>query len=245
MTVDLSQIRALTFDVGGTVFDWHHGIRDEVTRLASERSVEVDAPQFANDWRREMFMQLGQVRSGALPWMNADELHRRALDVVAPNHAALGLSDSDKDELNTVWHRLEAWPDFPEVLPRLRTRYTTTVLTVLSFAIVVDNSKHNGLSWDAITSCEVFDHYKPDAEAYHAGVKLLGVAPSEAMMVACHPGDLNAAAAAGLHTAYVPRPTESGDASAAAPFPGPSGDDAPGFDVVASDFPDLAAKLGV
>lgn len=245
MTVDLTPIRALTFDVGGTVFDWHHGIRDEVTRLASERGVAIEAARFANEWRREMFVQLGKVRSGELPWMNADVLHRRALDIVAPNHPALGLSDADKDELNTIWHRLDAWPDFPAVLPRLRTRYTTTVLTVLSFAIVVDSSKHNGLSWDAITSCEVFDHYKPDAEAYLAGVKLLGIEPHQAMMVACHPGDLRAAAAAGLHTAYVPRPTESGDGAAPAPFPGPAGESALEFDINATDFPDLAARLGV
>ncbi len=245
MTVDLDQIRALTFDVGGTVFDWHHGIRDEVTRLATERGVEVDAPVFANDWRREMFRQLGQVRSGELPWMNADQLHRRALDVVAPNHAALALSEADKDELNTIWHRLDAWPDFPDVLPRLRTRYTTTVLTVLSFAIVVDNSKHNGLSWDAITSCEVFDYYKPDPEAYHAGVKLLGVAPAQAMMVACHPGDLRAAAAAGLHTAYVPRPTESGEAGGPDMFASGGSDAGTEFDINATDFPDLATQLGV
>ena len=244
MTVDLDQIKALTFDVGGTVFDWHHGIRDEVARLASDRGVEVEAAQFANDWRREMFVQLGQVRSGGLPWMNADQLHRRALDVVAPNHAALGLSDSDKDELNTIWHRLDAWPDFHEVLPRLRTRYTTTVLTVLSFAIVVDSSKHNGLSWDAITSCEVFDHYKPDPEAYHAGVRLLGVEPHEAMMVAAHSGDLNAAAAAGLHTAYVPRPTESGDEGGTL-FPGADSGSTPEYDINAKDFPVIADLLGV
>jgi 2-haloacid dehalogenase len=244
MTVDLNNIKALTFDVGGTVFDWHHGIRDEVNRLAADRGVEVEAARFANEWRREMFVQLGQVRSGGLPWMNADELHRRALDVVSPNHEALGLSDSDKDELNTIWHRLDAWPDFPAVLPRLRTRFTTTVLTVLSFAICVDSSKHNGLSWDSITSCEVFDHYKPDAEAYHAGVKLLGVKPEEAMMVAAHAGDLNAARAAGLATAYVPRPLESGDGSVSTPFPGPASDTLD-FDVMADDFPDLAAKLGV
>ncbi len=244
MTVDLDNIKALTFDVGGTVFDWHHGIRDEVNRLAADRGVEVEAARFANEWRREMFIQLGQVRAGDLPWMNADELHRRALDVVAPNHEALGLSDSDKDELNTVWHRLDAWPDFPAVLPRLRTRFTTTVLTVLSFAICVDNSKHNGLSWDAITSCEVLSHYKPDTEAYHEGVKLLGVKPEEAMMVAAHAGDLNAARGAGLATAYVPRPTESGDGTVAAPFPGPASDTLD-FDVMADDFPDLADKLGV
>ena len=243
MSVDLDRIRALTFDVGGTVFDWHHTIRDEVARLASERQVVVDAPRFANTWRREMFAQLAEVRAGRLPWMNADELHRRALDVVVPQQPALDLSAADRDELNTIWHRLAVWPDFPAILPRLRERYTTTVLTVLSFAIVVDCSKHNGLSWDAITSCEVLGHYKPDAEAYQAGVKLLGVQPGEAMMVACHPGDLAAAAAAGLHTAFVPRPTESGDAPGADVFGNPAATAPPEFDIVARDFPDLADQL--
>lgn len=244
MHFDPGTIRALTFDVGGTVFDWHHGIRDEVNSLAAERGIQVDAARFANEWRREMFVQLARVRSGELPWMNADELHRRALDVVAPNHAALELSAADRDALTMAWHRLKAWPDFPAVLPRLRTRYTTTVLTVLSFAIVVDCSKHNGLLWDGITSCEVFDHYKPDREAYLRGVKLLGVRPEEAMMVACHPGDLRAAAAAGLRTAYVPRPQESGDQPAAGVFAA-TGDADLAFDIMAADFPDLARQLGV
>ncbi len=245
MSVDLAQIRALTFDVGGTVFDWHHGIKDEVTRLADERGVAVDAAQFANRWRREMFIQLARVRAGELPWMNADQLHRRALDVISPTYPELELSSEDRDNLNTVWHRLVAWPDFPAVLPRLRQRYTTTVLTVLSFAIVVDSSKHNGLSWDAIISCEVFDHYKPDREAYLSGVRLLGVQPEQAMMVACHPGDLRAAAAAGLRTAYVPRPLESGAPGGSDLFAASAGADPLDFDVVASDFPGLAEKLGV
>ena len=155
-------------------------------------------------------------------------------------------SGDDRDSLNTVWHHLEAWPDFPGVLPRLRERYTTTVLTVLSFAIVVDCSKHNRLSWDAIMSCEVFDHYKPDPEAYRAGVKLLGISPGQAMMVACHPGDLGAAAAAGLHTAYVSRPTERGESARVDAFKQPGAvPDQDEFDVVGSDFPDLAARLGV
>ncbi|HJN92631.1 MAG TPA: haloacid dehalogenase type II, partial [Dehalococcoidia bacterium] len=67
--IDLSQIRALTWDIGGTVFDWHHSIKDEVSALAANRGAELDAALFANTWRRRMFQELQRVRSGELPWM--------------------------------------------------------------------------------------------------------------------------------------------------------------------------------
>lgn len=71
MAVDLRTIKALTFDVGGTIFDWHHTIREEVERLAHAWGVEIDCASFTNNWRWRMFELLGQVRSGDLPWMNA------------------------------------------------------------------------------------------------------------------------------------------------------------------------------
>ncbi len=236
MAIDLSNIRALTFDVGGTVFDWHHTVRDEVQRLADERAVEVNAPQFTNDWRRSMFAQLGLVRSGELPWMNADEMHRAALDEVVPRHT-LDLSATERDELNRVWHRLRVWPDFPDALEKLKTRYTVSVLTVLSWSLVVDSSKANALAWDGILSCEFLDYYKPDKKAYLAGVRMLGIAPEQTMMVAAHHGDLRAAMAAGLRSAYVPRPGERGE--------GNDGDLSPqdDFDVNATDFADLVRQL--
>ena len=171
---DLSTIRALTFDIGGTVFDWHSSIRDEVHRLATDRKVEVNSAQFANEWRREMFEMLAKVRSSELPWVNADQIHRRVLDDVAPRYPTLELNDSDLDELNQVWHHLNVWKDAPQAIERLRSRYTVVVLTVLSWAIAVDSSKAAGIGWDGIISCEFLGNYKPDAPAYHAGVETLG-----------------------------------------------------------------------
>lgn len=230
-------VRALVFDIGGTIFDWHHTIAREVDRLAGERGVTVDAPAFANTWRRGMFEVLTAVRSGELPWMNADEMHRRVLDDVAPQFPQLGLSDADLDALNRVWHRLDAWPDAPAAIAALRERYTVIVLTVLSWSIAVDSSKHAGISWDGILSCEFLDAYKPEPEAYQAGVRLLGLEPSQAMMVAAHPWDLEHAMAAGLYSAYVPRPGERGDAAE----PPPTTMD--GATVNAADFSDLVRQL--
>ena len=105
MAVDLSQIKALTFDVGGTVFDWRGAIEREVGELARQRGADVDVSQFATDWRRGMFAMLARVRSRELPWMNADQLHRAVLDDVMATHDSLTLSSSERDELNNVWHR--------------------------------------------------------------------------------------------------------------------------------------------
>ena len=235
--VDLSSIKALTFDIGGTVFDWHSSIRDEVHRLATERGVEVNGAQFANEWRREMFKMLAKVRGGALPWMNADQIHRRVLDDVAPRYPALELIDSDLDELNQIWHHLNVWEDAPPAIEQLRSRYTVVVLTVLSWSIAVDSSKERNIGWDGIISCEFLGNYKPDAPAYHAGVKLLGIEPNEAMMVAAHYGDLRAAMKAGLRSAFVPRPGERGEGGDFETEPQPT------FDINSKDFADLANQL--
>ena len=236
---DLSKIKALTFDVGGTVFDWRGAIQKEVTRLAAEQEADVDVTQFATDWRKWMFATLARVRSGELSWRNADQIHRSVLDDVLEKHSALMLSASERDEFNEVWHRLSAWPDAVDAIERLRGRYTTVVLTILSFSIVVDCSKYNGIEWDGILSCEFLGHYKTDPEAYLTALKLLRVEPSEAMMVAAHAGDLQGAKAAGLHTAYVHRKGESDV------YPGSTDLDSASseFDVIAVDFPDLADKL--
>ena len=89
---DLTEVEALTFDIGGTVFDWRGTIEEEVSRLAEAKGADVDVRQFATDWRRGMFAMLARVRTGELPWMNADQLHRRMLDDVLAVHTGLELS---------------------------------------------------------------------------------------------------------------------------------------------------------
>jgi len=234
---DLTQIRALAWDIGGTVFDWHHTIRDEVAALADQQGVEVDAVRFTNTWRFRMFERLQLVRRGDLPWLNADQLHRRVLDEVMEEHPQLQLDMAQRDELNTVWHRLRAWPDAPVALEALRSRYTVTVLTVMSWAIAVDCSKHNGIAWDGILSCEFLGHYKPEPEAYREGARLLGLRPDQVMMCAAHKGDLQAAARAGMATAYVPIAGERGEGNDPDMSPDQS------FWVNAADYPDLARQL--
>ncbi|MDE2987712.1 MAG: haloacid dehalogenase type II [Chloroflexota bacterium] len=234
---DLSNVKALAWDIGGTIFDWHHTIKGEVSAIAEAQGAELDVAAFTNMWRFTMFKRLQLVRRGDLPWLNADQLHRRVLDEVMEAHPQLKLDPSERDELNQVWHRMNAWPGSAECLEALRSRYKVTVLTVMSWAIAVDCSKHNGISWDGILSCEFLGHYKPEPEAYHASAKYLGLDISEVMMCAAHKGDLQAAARAGMPTAYVPVATERGEGNDPDMSPDRS------FTVNATDFADLSRQL--
>jgi 2-haloacid dehalogenase len=234
----VAAIQALTFDVGGSVFDWKSAVRREIEARARSLQTEVDSEAFAMDWRIRMFEILDRVKSQEIRPINADEMHRRALDQVMPKYPNLALSARDLDDLNQAWHRMPVWPEFPAALDRLKEHYRVVVLTILSFAIVVDSSKFSGIAWDGIISCEFLSHYKPDPEAYLAACRLLGLKPEQVMMVAAHPFDLEAAGAAGLRTAFVKpkldEPERSGISSQLNPEK---------YDYCTGDFTDLADQL--
>jgi len=235
----MNGIKALTFDVGGSIFDWQTATRKAVRELARARGVDVDDGAFTMTWRRRMFEELAKVRSGELPWQNADELHRALLDELADAHPQLELSDSDRDDLNRAWHRLTPWPDTVEGLTRLRRRYVLASLSNGNVALLVNMAKNAGIPWDAVLSAELARHYKPDPQAYLTAADLLGLEPEQVMMVAAHKGDLRAAGALGFRTGYVPRPTEYGPNDDRDLTPDPD------FDIVAIDFNDMASQLGL
>jgi len=234
----MRDVEALTFDVGGSVFDWKNAVRTEIHKRALAAGADVDADQFADEWRVRMFSILDRVRNGELRRINSDRMHRLALEDIAPSYAQMELSAGELDEINTVWHRMPVWPEFPDALMRLREHYRVVVLTVLSFASVVDSSKYNGISWDGVLSCEFLGQYKPNPEAYLQACHLLGLQPARVMMVATHPLDLEAARGAGLKTALVrPKfrePERSGISSKV---------NTSNYDCIAADYTDLADRL--
>lgn len=234
----MSGIRALAFDVFGTVVDWRGSIIREGEAFGRERGLAVDWAALADAWRAGYQPAMARVRSGELGWTRIDALHRMILDSLLPRFGLAGLSEADKAHLNRVWHRLDPWPDSVEGLARLRRRFVIATLSNGNVSLLVNMAKRAGLPWDCIFSAETFRHYKPDAETYLGVAELLDLRPAELMMVAAHKDDLRAARRAGLATAFVRRPLEFG------PTAGPDLCAEPGLDIVAEDFLDLAAQLG-
>src|SRR5919106_5094723 len=236
---DVSQVKALTFDVFGTVVDWRGSIIRQGEKFATERGLKVDWAAFADTWRGAYRPSMDRVRRGELPWTNLDALHRMVLDELLVKFGIGGLSEAEIDDLNRVWHRLDPWPDSVPGLTRLRTRFVLATLSNGNVALLTNMAKYGGLPWDCILSAELAKHYKPDPETYQTAADLLGLQPEQVMMVAAHKDDLRAAQRVGLKAAFVTRPYERG------PNHTPDLTPDPAFEVNASDFNDLAAKLGV
>jgi 2-haloacid dehalogenase len=222
-----NRIRALLFDVFGTVVDWRGGVARDVAQVAPS----VDAAAFAAAWRAGYQPAMDQVRRHELPWTKLDGLHRRILDGLLADFELPALSEAEKEWLNTCWHRLDPWPDAVEGLRRMKQRFTVATLSNGNISLLVDMAKRAGIPWDCVFSAELFGHYKPDLETYLGAVELLSLTPPEVMLVAAHNSDLSAARQYGLATAFVQRPGED---------PEPAGQ----CTYAAADFTELATLLG-
>jgi len=236
--MDFTAIKALTFDVFGTVVDWRSSLIREGRELGRARGLTVDWAQFADAWRGLYQPMLGRVRSGSLPWTKLDDLHRLALDRLLAEFLVTGLGEAEIEHLNRAWHRLDPWPDAVAGLTQLKGKFVLATLSNGNVALIVNMARRAGLPWDAVLGAEVARHYKPQPQAYQTTAALLGLEPAQCMMVAAHNGDLAAAGGLRFRTAFVARPTEHG--------PGQTTDLAAerAWDVVADSFIDLAARLG-
>ena len=236
--MDSSNIKALIFDVFGTVVDWRTSVIRQAAQFGRDHGLERDWEAFAVAWRGKYRPFMDKVRTGELPWTNLDRLHRMSLDEVLTDFEILGVNEEAKDELNLAWHRLDPWPDTVPGLYRLKRRFIIAPMSNGNVALMTNMAKNGGMPWDCILGAEVAKHYKPDPESYLTAVELLMLRPEQVMMVAAHQGDLLAAQKVGLRSAFVPRPMEGGPNNRPDPTPDPS------FDVVANDFVDLADRLG-
>ena len=205
MTEIADRIRIIAFDVFGTVVDWHGSVSREVAAM----NLGVDPGAFALAWRAGYKPAMAQVMERG-EWVILDELHRRILDRVLGDFGLEELSETERQHLNLVWHRLEPWPDSVEGLTRLKSRYIICSLSNGNIGLLTAMAKNAGLPWDCILSAENFNRYKPHADTYLGVAKTFAAEPGQVMLAAAHHSDLEAARNCGLETAYIERPFEYG-----------------------------------
>jgi 2-haloacid dehalogenase len=234
-----TDVKALLFDVFGTVVDWRTSLIDNFTRWGDAKGIKGNWTGLVDAWRGAYMPSMDEVRKNPdKGFLILDELQRKSVEPLAAKLGITGLTSADFDYLTRGWHSLEPWPDSVSGLTRLKKSFIISPLSNGNVALLVNMAKHAGLPWDLVLSAEVFKHYKPDPETYLGAAKILSLKPEQVMLVAAHNNDLAAAQAVGLKTAFVPRPTEYGPLQSR-DF-GPEGE----WDFVAKDFNDLSETLG-
>ena len=238
--MSLSDIRALTFDTGGTILDWHTGFSTILAATGAKHGIERNWHDITNDLRRRGLGKMLNLGKDSPPTYNFDDAHRMVLDELIAEHELDAFTEEERHTIAyETAHNFECWPDFPAVLPKLRQKYMCASFTILSFRIIMDTARRNGLSWDAVFSCEAIGKYKILPEAYEKVAHFLQLEPPHICMVACHNFDLDAAKHVGYKTAFVRRPAEWGNDSPPDPEPNPA------HDIIVDNFPDLAKALTV
>ncbi len=238
MNASSAPVRALFFDVFGSMVDWRKSVAREAEKILELLGYKLDWLAFADAWRGEYQPGMEEVRSGRQPFAKLDVLHRRNLERLLPRFGLQNLSDEVLDDLTLVWHRLDAWPDVPAALARLKGKFWLAPVSNGNISLMVDLARRNNFPWDAILGAEVAHDFKPKPAVYLAACAAFDLEPAQCMMVAAHSNDLAAAAKLGLRTAHTARVHEYGPST---------GEPAPTVkvDFAAKDLADLADKLGV
>ena len=237
MSDSLKNVKAMTFDVFGTVVDWRSSIAREAKMMGEQKGFDFDWDNFADKWRAGYGPSMNKVRTGELPWTKIDVLHRMILDELLSEYNITNLTESEKDHFNRAWHRLDPWPDSVPGLTELKKNYVISPLSNGNVALLVNMAKYGGLPWDTVLSAELAQHYKPDPEAYQSTSEFLGFPIEQNMLVAAHKNELKSAKGQGMMTGYIPRPKEHG--------PNTTVDSNPEdyIDIIGENFVDFANKM--
>ena len=230
-----SNVKALFFDVFGTLVDWRSGIARDAKSILRPRGYAIDWQAFADAWRGEYQPGMEEVRAGRIPYMKLDILHRRMLQKILPRFGLEKLDAAAVDQLTLAWHRLDAWKDVPTGLEKLRQHYLIAPVSNGNVALMNDLARRNSFHWDAILGADLARDYKPKPAVYLAAVDAFNLQPGQCMMCAAHSSDLKAAADNGLRTAFIGRPEEHPGVSETAPNVA--------VDIVVRSTEELAAKL--
>jgi 2-haloacid dehalogenase len=236
----MHNLKAIVFDVFGTVVDWRGSVIAEGMTWGKAKGLDIDWAKFADCWRLGYQPAMDKVRKGAIPWTRLDDLHRMILDDLLQQFDITGISSEEKIWWNHVWRRLNPWPDSVEGLTRLKKKYIIAPLSNGNVALMASLAKFGGLPWDTILGAELVKHYKPDPETYLSAPYFLDLKPEEVMMCAAHVSDLRAARSHGLGTGFIYRPNEYGPGRLNMADKSKPGD----FDVVSTSLVDLAQQLG-
>lgn len=230
-------VKALFFDMFGTILDWRNSIAKETQSILEPRGHLFDWHAFADAWRAEYRPAMDEVIEGKRPFVKLDVLHRENLEKILPRFGVVDLDPAVVHELNMGWHRLDAWPDVPAAMLRLRNKYKLAPLSNGNVSLMTDVARRNGLLFDAILGAEFARVYKMQPEVYLISCDAFDLPPGECLMCAAHELDLAAAAKVGMRTAFIHRPAEFGPATST-PLPTEP------VDLIVTSAAELADRLG-
>jgi 2-haloacid dehalogenase len=211
-TAQGGQVKALTFDVYGTLISWE-AVEKAVADLFQKKGIGADPKAFNLLWRSKQLqytMLNTMIGKGFEPLIL---LTRKALRTAAA-FQGVPLTKEEEERLAQVWIReVEPYPDVVEGLKALKKLgYLMTPLTNGDSEMVrigvVEGLAKRGFQFDTSLTADLWGVYKPHPEIYLKSIAKLGLKPEEVIHVCRAQFDIFGAKAAGLKVAWINRGRE-------------------------------------
>ncbi len=206
-------IKAIFFDIFGTLVDWRTSLIDEIKKNKVIKEKDIRIEELVINWRLEYQPILNKVNNEKIPWMLLDDLHLISLSKVLKKMRIHYLSENNKQELVYLWHKLNPWKDVTKSLIFLNKDFVTSSLSNGNIELQKNLVKYANLEFDFLISAESFKKYKPDLSVYLRAATSIGFKPKECALVASHKNDLMAASKVGFFTVFIKRDKEYGSFS--------------------------------
>src|ERR1700753_3598849 len=136
----LPNVKALGFDVFGTVVDCRGAVARDAPPCLRRYAPDADPRASADAWRQQYQPAMERVRSQGRPFTKLDILHRENLEIILPDFGIdpASVPPAELEELNLAWHRLDPWPDVVEGLARLKSKFIIATLSNGNVRLMVD-----------------------------------------------------------------------------------------------------------
>ena len=138
--------KALIFDVFGTVVDWRGSIKNGLKELMPNILSEQDLESFAVEWRKGYTGFIQNFNLGKEQWKKIDDVHySKLIEILKQENYFELLNESQKKEINLLWHKLNPWPDTVEGLNLLKSKFSIGTLSNGNFSLLLNMSKYLSL----------------------------------------------------------------------------------------------------
>jgi 2-haloacid dehalogenase len=197
-------IKVCMFDQYGTVVDMQTGLWEVAVDYLKGKGWKGNPYDFVTWWRRTHFensMIDALLHRNHMPYREIGHLSVRQV---------LSRSRIEHTEDEVRWlvgciERLKCFPEVPEALARLQTKYKIAVLSNGDPDMLEAAKAHHGIPFDAVISVAEANAFKPHRATYEMAARKMGVALDEVLFVANHEFDCVGAKAAGMRAAFIDR----------------------------------------
>ncbi|MGH1569490.1 haloacid dehalogenase type II [Methylobacterium sp. P31] len=197
-------IKVCMFDQYGTVVDMQGGLVKIATPFLKAKGWTGSPNSFVTWWRRTHFensMIDALLHKEHTPYR---EIGQRAVAHVLERSGIPYTMDEVRDLVAEI-EKLECFPEVPEALARLQTKYQLVVLSNGDPDMLETAKQYHKVPFDKVISVAEANAFKPHVATYTKAAEILGLHMDEILFVANHAFDVIGAKAAGMRTAMINR----------------------------------------